>query len=104
MALGDTIFEPELIEKAALIPPLPPHHSPRPPRPMIDQSPESRFAGLLKSFFNSIDQRPPRLRALESIKRCPQLLQFEPCWRSTEAGLFRDSCTAPNDDAADCRL
>src|SRR5262245_27184466 len=45
-------------------------------------------------------QRPPRLRAPESIKRCPQLLQFEPCWRSTEAGLFRDSCTAPNDDAA----
>src|SRR5262249_56656091 len=29
--------------------------SPRPPMPIIDQPPESRFASLLKTFFDSID-------------------------------------------------
>src|SRR5262249_16150316 len=56
VVLGDTIFEPEFVEQAALIPPLPPQHSPHPARPMIDQPPESRFARLLKPFFNSIGQ------------------------------------------------
>ena len=55
MALGDPIFEPELIEQAALDPAAAAPSSPRPPMPIIDQPPESRFAGLLKPFFDSID-------------------------------------------------
>ena len=54
MILRDAIFEPELVEQTPLIPPLPTHHRP-PPLPMINQTPESRFAASLKPFFDSID-------------------------------------------------
>src|SRR5262249_50936546 len=46
------------------------------------------------TFSHTQGQRPPRLRALETFNRCPQLLQFQSCWRSTEAGLLsaRSGC------------
>ena len=56
VVLGDAIFEPELVEQPALIAPLPPHHRPALRCRSIDQPPESRFAGLLKPFFDSIGQ------------------------------------------------
>jgi hypothetical protein len=57
VVLGYAIFQPELVEQPALIAPLPTHHHPPPLLP-IDQPPESRFAGLLKPFFDSIGQEP----------------------------------------------
>jgi hypothetical protein len=56
VALRNAILKPELVEQPALIAPLPPHHRPAPPMPMINQPPESRFAGRLKPFFDSIGQ------------------------------------------------
>ncbi len=54
VVLGDAVFQPKLVEQPALIPPCRPS-SPRPPLPIINQPAESRFAGLLKPFFDSID-------------------------------------------------
>jgi hypothetical protein len=40
---------------------------------MIDQPPESRFAGLLKPFFDSIGQGQTSLQLLTSVNFTPEL-------------------------------
>ena len=53
VGLGDPVFEPELVEKLALISLPPPHHWPRPIADR-DQTTESPFGGPLKPFLDSI--------------------------------------------------
>jgi hypothetical protein len=76
VVLGYAIFQPELVEQPALIAPLPTHHHPPPLLP-IDQPPESRFAGLLKPFFDSIGEvqsftGPRSARFDPSCQCCPR--------------------------------
>src|SRR5262249_61448777 len=42
--------------------------SPRPPMPIIDQPPESRFASLLKTFFDSIDPSKTSLIGKHTVR------------------------------------
>jgi hypothetical protein len=56
VVLGNAAFEPKLVEQTAPIAPLPPHHRPALRCRLINQPPESQFAGSLKPFFDSIGQ------------------------------------------------
>ena len=58
MVLGNAIFEPELVEQPALIPPLPPHHRPALRLPIINQPPESRFGGHSQALYRQHRSRP----------------------------------------------
>src|SRR5262245_7943422 len=49
-----------------------------------ERHPACRRREALLLSESGVGQRPPRLRVPETFDRCPQVLQFQPCWRSIE--------------------